>query len=77
MYDPGNIYAIGFAMMFAFAAGVMFFARRNLEKNGEASALGNKPIIALASASLLMLGAVGIKVILFADFYAHTMYAPI
>lgn len=77
MHDPGMVYLIGFAAMFAMAAVTLFFAKRAVEKRGEASKLSSKHINACWSAMGLLTAAGVIKVTVFAEFYAqHSIYTP-
>ena len=77
MHDPGMVYLIGYAAMFAVAAVTLFFAKRAVEKRGEVSKLTSKHINACWSAMGLLTAAGIIKVTVFAEFYAtHSMYTP-
>ena len=77
MHDPGMVYLIGYAAMFAMAALTLFFAKRAVENRGEVSKLTAKHIGACWSAVGLLTAAGIIKVTVFADFYAtHSMYTP-
>ena len=77
MHDPGMVYLIGYAAMFAVAALTLFFAKRAVEKRGEVSKLTAKHIGACWSAMGLLTVAGIIKVTVFADFYAtHSIYTP-
>lgn len=78
MYDPGNVYLIGYALMFALAAVTLYFAKRNLENRGEKTRLSMKHIKGCASAAGILAMAGVAKVTVFADFYAtHSLYNPI
>ena len=78
MYDPGNLYLIGYALMFALAAVTLYFAKRSLEKRGEASKLSMKHIKGCAAAASVLTMAGVAKVTVFADFYAtHSLYNPV
>jgi len=77
MYDPGNVYVLGYALLFLLAAVTLYFAKRALKKRGEATKLTMTPIIACASMALLLVVAGVAKITLFADFYnAHSIYTP-
>jgi len=77
MYDPGMVYLIGYALMFAVAGVTLFFAKRAVEKRGEVSALTSKHINACWSAVGLLAIAGIVKVTVFADFYAaYSLYTP-
>ncbi len=74
--DPGNIYAIGFALMFVLVAAVMYVAKRAQEKNGEAKPISMRPINACLAIAAVMSAAVLTKATLFADFYdTYSIYA--
>ncbi|MFC1673740.1 hypothetical protein ACFL12_06275 [Pseudomonadota bacterium] len=78
MYDPGNVYLIGYALMFALAAVTLYFAKRALDSRGEKTRLTMKHVKACASAAGIMAMAGVAKVTVFADFYAtHSLYNPI
>jgi len=77
MHDPGMVYLIGYAAMFAMAAVTLFFAKRAVEKRGEVSKLSAKHIKVCWSAASVLTAAGIIKVTVFAEFYAtHSMYTP-
>ena len=77
MHDPGNVYLIGYAFIFALVGITMFFAKRAINKRGEATKLTNTPIIACASATAILIAAGVVKVTVFADFYTkHSIYTP-
>ena len=77
MHDPGNVYLIGYAFIFALAGVTMFFAKRAISKRGEITKLTNTPIIACASATAILVAAGVAKVTIFADFSAkHSIYTP-
>lgn len=77
MHDPGNVYLIGYAAIFALAGLTMFFAKRAINNRGEATKFTNTPIIACASASAVLVAAGVAKVTIFADFYnKYSIYTP-
>jgi len=77
MYDPGNVYLIGFALLLLLAAATMFFAKRDLNKRSEPTKLTNTPIIACVSMAALLVMAGVVKVTVFADYYnEHSIYMP-
>lgn len=78
MHDPGNVYLLGYAALFALVAVTLYFAKLALNKRGEATRLTMKPIIALATASVLFIMAGVAKVTVFADYYnANSIYMPV
>ncbi|MCK5444004.1 MAG: hypothetical protein KAI73_00185 [Rhodospirillaceae bacterium] len=77
LMDPGNIYVIGTSLMAAFVAGVLFMAKRALEKNGEATTMTMKPIAAFLSVSAILAMAAVSRATIFADYYnTYSIYAP-
>lgn len=75
--DPGNIYAVGFALMFGFTAAVLYFARRAQKRNGEAAIISMRPIKAFLAAAAVMSLAVLAKASIFAAYYdTYSIYAP-
>ena len=74
--DPGNIYMIGFALMFAMTAAVLYLAKRAQEKNGEAKPISMRPINVCLAVAATISAAVLTKAALFADFYdTYSIYA--
>ncbi len=75
--DPGNIYVVGFALMFTLVAAVLYAAKRTQEKNGEQPTISMKPINACIGVAATMSAAMLVKASLFAEFYdTHSIYAP-
>ena len=75
--DPGNIYVVGFALMFGFAAVVLYAAKRTQEKNGEENTITMKPVNVCLALAATMSGAMLVKASIFANFYdTHSIYAP-
>ncbi len=74
--DPGNIYAVGFALMFVLVAAVLYAAKRTQEKNGEAKPISMRPINACLAMAVVMSAAVLTKATLFANFYdTYSIYS--
>ena len=77
MYDPGNVYLIGFALTFFLAAVTMFAAKIAVEKRGEITPLTMSHISYTASAGAALVAAGIAKITLFADYYnEHSIYMP-
>jgi len=77
MYDPGNVYLIGYVFLLMLVAVTLFFAKRALNKRGEETKLTNTPIIACVAVAALLIGAGVAKVTVFADYYnTHSIYVP-
>lgn len=78
MYDPGNVYLVGFALSFIVAAITMLFAKKALDKRGETTPLTMAHIRYTATAGAVLIAAGITKITVFAEFYAiHSMYNPI
>jgi len=77
MHDPGNVYLIGYAFLFALVGITLYFAKRALDQRGENTKLTNTPIIACASAAAVLVCAGVAKVTVFANFYTtYSIYTP-
>ncbi|MDH5489205.1 MAG: hypothetical protein OEX17_04675 [Rhodospirillaceae bacterium] len=75
--DPGNIYVVGFALMFGFAAAVLYAAKRTQERNGEETTISMRPINVCLALAATMSAAMLAKASIFANFYdTYSIYAP-
>lgn len=75
--DPGNIYILGTSLMAAFVAGVLFMAKRALEKSGEPTTMTMKPIAISLTVSGVMAMAALSRATIFADYYnTYSIYTP-
>ena len=76
MHDPGMVYIITYAVLFAAVAAILYVAKRNLAKRPNEKQLTWKPIYGCLAGSALMTTGAVLKLTVWADFFdTHSIYA--